>query len=258
MMSMRTENQTEKQKNTGSGKKRRQRRLIILAAVFFALLAVFLFGINTRITRITVTGSTRYTEEELISIIFSRDRDYNTFYAMYRDRFGEHVDIPFIEKYSVRITGLHTATVTVYEKAIAGCVEYMGSYMYFDKDGIIVESSGEKMESVPLVTGLTFRNIVMYQQLTVEDDSVFAEILNISQLLEGHELQVDKVEFDSAGNVSLYVGGIRAVLGDSRYMAGKISEFSDMLPNLQDKSGTLYLDTYDPGAKNPSYTFVSD
>ena len=62
MMSMRTENQTEKQKNTGSGKKRRQRRLIILAAVFFALLAVFLFGINTRITRITVTGSTRYTE----------------------------------------------------------------------------------------------------------------------------------------------------------------------------------------------------
>ena len=35
----------------------------------------------------------------------------------------------------------NTVTVQVYEKSVAGCIEYMENYVYFDKDGIVLETS---------------------------------------------------------------------------------------------------------------------
>ena len=46
--------------------------------------------------------------------------------------------------------------IIIYEKSIVGYVSYMSSYMYFDKDGIVVESSSSQLDGVPWVTGLDF------------------------------------------------------------------------------------------------------
>lgn len=258
MRHMRTGNGEEKQIILEIKKKRLKRRLILFVLFLLILFTLLVLVFTTRITDVTVTGSSRYSEDELISMIFKEDRDWNTVYALYQDKFGEHEDIPFIEKYHVKITGIHSARITVYEKSLAGCIEYMGSYMYFDKDGIIVESSGELTPMVPLVTGLKFQNIVMYERLTVEDESIFGEILNLAQLLSGYEIQVDRLHFNSEKNVTLYLGELRIVLGTSQYMADKIAEFNDMLPQIRDLSGTLYLDGYAPDTLNPSYPFIQN
>lgn len=44
----------------------------------------------------------------------------------------------------------------MYEKNIVGYVHYLGKNVYFDKDGIVVESSDQEIEGVPLIKGLTF------------------------------------------------------------------------------------------------------
>ena len=41
-------------------------------------------------------------------------------------------------------------------KSIVGYVSYMSSYMYFDRDGIIVESSADCLPGIPWITGLEF------------------------------------------------------------------------------------------------------
>lgn len=51
---------------------------------------------------------------------------------------------------------------------------------YFDKDGIIVESTSETLPGVPKIAGLSFGHIVLHQPLPVEDISVFNEILNLT------------------------------------------------------------------------------
>ena len=233
-------------------------RLKIFGIILLFLLALVLFGYSTRITDITVVGNTRYTEEELLSMVFSGNEGRNTFYALYRNRFGKREDIPFVEKYSVKVTGLHSAQIIVYEKSLAGCIEYMGSYMYFDREGIIVESSRELEPQIPLVTGIKFQSIVMYEKLAVEDSSVFTEILNLSQLLAQYGLFPERMAFDSENKVTLIMGDIRAVLGDASYMAEKVSELHDMYPEFSGRSGTVYLDEYKPDVKNPSYPFVPD
>lgn len=43
---------------------------------------------------------------------------------------------------NVSILAPDTIKITVYEKALAGYVKYLDTYMYFDKDGYVVESSG--------------------------------------------------------------------------------------------------------------------
>ena len=53
----------------------------------------------------------------------------------------------------------------IYDKSIVGYVSYMSSYMYFDRDGIIVESSPDCLPGVPWITGLEFGRIVLYQHL---------------------------------------------------------------------------------------------
>ena len=242
-----------------AGKTRKSRKGLIAAGVLLLLfLFLFLFGYSSRLTDISVVGNSRYTEDELISMIFKKDSDFNTFYTLYRNRFGEPEDIPFVEKYRVKVTGFHSAKIIVYEKSIAGCIEYMGSYMYFDREGIIVESSKELEEGVPLVTGIKFKHIVMYQKLEVGDEDVFAEILNISQLLSQYGLFGEQMVFDKNRNVTLVMGEIRAVLGDDAYLAEKIAELSDMYSELSGRSGTVYLNEYRPDVKNPSYPFVPD
>lgn len=45
------------------------------------------------------------------------------------------------------------------------------------------------------------------------------------------------------------------VLGGNNDLNGKISELSDIMPQIVGLSGTLYLDTYDEGNLNAMYAF---
>uniref|UniRef100_UPI000AF596BE hypothetical protein n=1 Tax=Clostridium sp. NkU-1 TaxID=1095009 RepID=UPI000AF596BE len=85
------------------------------------------------------------------------------FFCLYKDRFKKHEQIPFVEDYKIVFQSPVKVEVIVYEKSVVGYVSYMGSYMYFDKDGIIVESSSGKLDGVPWITGLRFGHIALHQ-----------------------------------------------------------------------------------------------
>ena len=89
---------------------------------------------------------------------------------------------------NVSILAPDTIKITVYEKALAGYVKYLDTYMYFDKDGYVVESSGIRTQGVPQITGLTFNHIVLGEQLPVENPEVFAGIMDMTKLLNKYQL----------------------------------------------------------------------
>ena len=76
---------------------------------------------------------------------------------------------------SVRVDSPDSITIRVYEKSVAGYVEYMGRYMYFDRDGIVVESSETRTEGIPQVTGIRFDHVVLYEALPVKNTDIFQE-----------------------------------------------------------------------------------
>lgn len=233
---------------------RKRGRIAAGAAVcLLLLLAIGVLSLNIR--EITVAGSTKYTSEELAARLFPEKKDRNMVYSYLKYRFREHEKIPFIEDYKIVFQGLHKIEVIVYEKKVVGYLTYMSSNMYFDKDGIVVESTVRKLDGVPLVTGLKFGHIVLYQPLPVENEEIFDDILNLTQALSGYEIKVDRIQYDARRHANLYIGDIEVVLGDNSSLNGKISALNDMLPALKGMSGVLYLDTFDETNTSMMYTF---
>ena len=144
----------------------------------------------------------------------------------------------------VDIVSSNSVRINVYEKAIAGYVEYLGHYMYFDKDGIIVESSNRVIEGIPFVTGLSYDHVVLHKPLPVKKTSVFLTILNVTQLLGKYEIKTDRIAFDSDSNITLYFGTARVSLGTDDFIDEKINEMQHLLPQLKGYSGTLHMENY--------------
>lgn len=244
---------------SGFRRRRRGRKAVtILAVILGVLILLASVVIAVHISDIEVTGNKHYTNEQIIDLIFEGKWSRNSAYCYYENRFREHKSIPFIEEYKIEFKSPTKVEVVVFEKSVVGYVSYMSSYMYFDKDGIIVESSGEQLPGVPWITGLEFGHIVLHQPLPVANPDTFEEILNLTQVLSVNEVEVDKVNYQSyaaGGDVELYIGDVVVELGNSENLNGKVSELADILPELSGLSGTLYLDTYDETNSTPTYTF---
>ena len=224
-----------------------------------ALFLLLVLGlVSLRVTSVTVTGNHQYSAEQIENLLFDDEWDRNSLILFLQDRFRPHKEIPFVEDYNIVFRSPFSVEVIVYEKSVVGYVSYMSSYMYFDKDGIIVESSSSRLEGVPWITGLSFGQIVLNEPLPVENQRIFEQIMNLTQVLSVYEIQVDQIKYDSSGNATLVMGDIDVYLGDNKDMNGKISELHDMLPKLNGLSGTLYLDTYDENNSDMWYSFIKN
>lgn len=226
---------------------------LIIAVIVGLLLAILVLSVN--ISEVTITGNKRYTDEQMMEILFPDKASRNSTFCYLKERFGKHETIPFVEDYKIAFQGPGRIEVIIYEKSVVGYVSYMSSYMYFDKDGIIVESANTKLDGIPWITGLQFGHIVLYQKLPVTSEVVFAEILNLTQILSIYELSVDKIQYNSFMEATLYLDEIEVVLGDNESLNGKIAELNDMLPELEGRSGTLYLDVYNETDTSAMYAF---
>ncbi len=234
------------------------KRSVILLTVFLSLFLVLGGGYfyiinNYKVTTVHVDGSIHYTNEEIMEMVMGgRFGDNSLFLSLkYRDKGIEGV--PFIETMDVEIEAKDTIRITVYEKALAGYVRYLGRYVYFDKDGIVVETSLEETAGIPQVTGLSFDHVILHDRLPVDKPELFDEILNITQQLSKYSLTADRIYFDSAYNVTLYFGEAKIALGQNEDIDEKIMKLQYILPDLLGKSGTLDMREYSEDTKTYSF-----
>lgn len=230
----------------------KKRRLALTAAVAMAVM-IFL-ALFVSISEVVVTGNGKYTEEEIVNILFPDRMSKNSLLCFLKNHFQEHVQIPFVEDYEVIFHGPGRVEIIIYEKSVVGYVSYMNSYMYFDKDGIIVESANEALLGVPLVTGLKFGQIILYQKLPLEKEEIFPEILALTQILTMNEMQVDRIEFGPYDEITIYMGDLEVLLGSGGNLNDKISELNSMLPQLEGHGGILHLEEYDDANIRAGYT----
>ena len=232
--------------------------LVIIGLMVFAFFSL-LFGIYRyittayEVTTVYVDGNLHYTNEEVMDMVMGGKYGNNSLYlAMkYRDKGIE--GMPFVEKMDVDILTPNTIRISVYEKALAGYVEYLGRYMYFDRDGTVVESSESRTSGIPQVTGLRFDYVVLNEPLPVENDEIFKRILDITQLLNKYELMADKIFFDSSYDLTLFFDGIKVTLGSNSNIDQKIIRLKNILPELEGKTGTIQMENYTEDTKNITF-----
>ena len=73
----------------------KKRRLALTAAVAMAVM-IFL-ALFVSISEVVVTGNGKYTEEEIVNILFPDRMSKNSLLCFLKNHFQEHVQIPFVE-----------------------------------------------------------------------------------------------------------------------------------------------------------------
>lgn len=222
-----------------------QKVLVIIAILGLFALFVF-FGL--RIDTVHVEGTKIYSEKEIKESVFTRKfSDNELFFWIYNKFFGIE-KLPFVEDIDVTYNSRNEVTLHVYDKTISGCIRYMGQYVYFDKDGTVLQSMTEKKEGVPVVTGIRFGTFTIRKPFNVKDDSLFSTIMNLSQLISHYKVDIDRIHIESK-KILLYTSDITVSLGKKELYDDEISALSSILGDYKDKnfSGTINMENFERG-----------
>ncbi len=243
--------------NEKNGKKdssiKKIRVIIVLCVINVLLLISYFLLTHFAIKNVIVDGNKHYSAKEIQSMIMTGYLGDNSLYLSLKYKNKEIVGIPFIETMDVVVQSNDTIKITVYEKALAGYVEYLGRYMYFDNEGVIVEAAKVTTKGIPQVTGLDFDHVVLYEKLPVENQEVFQYILTITKLLNKYDVICDKIQFDANYNVMLGYGGIKVDVGALENLDEKIMQLPKILPSLAGEKGVLDLQNYSSDKKTTSF-----
>lgn len=217
--------------------------LVTVAAICGTILFVYR---EFEIKEVTVTGSERYTSDEIRSYLIKDWSDKTVFLIYLKDRFSDEEEyIPFIESYEITVTGKNSINVKLYEKIVIGCAEVMGRYMYFDREGIVVESSKEWDGKVPVITGLMYDEIVLYQPLNIQKKELFEKILEISRLIDKYGLEVGVIDFNSLYEITLTISGNEFMLGKRENYDVQVSNIGNILSSIGDEKLRVDMTDFD-------------
>ncbi len=205
---------------------------------------------------ISFSGSDKYTDDELIGFLFKDEMSSNPIVFWWKNLWGETVEIPFIETYDIESTGFFDFEVTFYDKSIVGYMTYMGYNQYFDKDGVVVESSLEVLDGVPLVAGIDVDHIILHEKLPVRDEKIFSLLLDVTQLIEKYQIDAGKIDVSDQLDIRLHIGDVRVELGKGDMLNEKFIDLNDIVPKLKGVKGVLDMKEYD--YEGNGYTLKKD
>ena len=203
-----------------------------------------------KVKNVYVEGNIHYSSSEIRDMVMVGDLGDNSIYLSLKYKNKTIEDVPFISAMNVEIISPDTIKIIVYEKSLAGCVEHLGEYLYFDREGMVVESSPYTTEGVPVVKGLVFDSIVLYEKLPVDNEEIFETILIISQLYQKYDMIAEEIWFVPGGNIVVHTGNIKAAMGKGDNIDDKVMTLAGLMPELLGQSGTVKLENYTKDSKN--------
>lgn len=230
----------------------KSKKIYIIAGIAaIAVILVLTMLLVFRAGSVAVTGCEIVAEEDVRDNYLGGPLGDNTIIIWLKDRLGSYSDIPFIRDVDIEVDFPSKVNIRVYEKALIACFYYMGEYVYFDKDGMILESTREHNQDIPCIEGISFDGFTMNEKIKVEKEGQIDVILDISELISHYNVDVDKVFFNNKNEVTLYCGDIKVFLGKQSLYDQQIASVSDVLRQARENklSGTIDMKSYKQGDK---------
>ena len=227
-------------------KKRPHFLLITLGtlAALVLLTAVIILNVFT-LDRITLKGNKFYESTVITDAVLNDENSWNTLYVYLKYRFREPEAIPFIDTMDISIDGPHSLTITVYEKGLLGYlyINSLGQNAYFDKDGLVAETSPKIIQDVPKVNGISCDEVVLYEQLPIKSTTLRG-LLTLTQALKRNEIEPEEITYGVTNAPVLTYGSIQVVIGSTNELTQKVERMAAILPMLEGESGVLHMEDW--------------
>ena len=228
-----------KEKKPASGKVK-----VLLVLCILLLIGMTAVIINQcSIEEIIVNGNETYTKDEVEAAVRSNCVDNTVFYTVLAF-FGDNAYLPFIDEINVTFLGKNKILVEVEEKMRAGMIQEMSEFCYFDKDGLLLETSSVRIKDVPLITGLQMNECILNQKIQPKEENVFPVILKMAQLIIKYEIPVSEIQFQTASDIRIRSNSIWVSFGDITELDAKMAELPSLLESLYGKHGELNMEHY--------------
>lgn len=151
---------------------------------------------------------------------------------------------PYIEEANLSIQLPNTIHIHIKERKVRGYIPYMGSYLYIDEYGRVLDTQKSFSKALPIVDGLQFDRFQLGDVLKVENQDSFDVVVKIAQMMTKYQLldMVVKVDVSDPKDVHAYVNKVDILLGDIVNCDQKVKTMSEILKKIPEKDrGTLDL-----------------
>ena len=225
------------------------KRIAIIASISGIILVLGIVMSLTMIKTTIIDEGSNYSKQEVENMVIDGLMDHNSIYLFLKYRYTEQEKIPFIEYIDVSWVNATTVKIKVYDKIIIGCTNYMNEYLYFDKDGLVIETSSKKQEAIPYITGLNFSEVSLNNKIKVNNEDIFNIILAVTQQITKYKLDIREINFDKNYNMTMYSGDITILLGKKETYDEQLAKLQNMLEQAKKKNlkGILHMENYVEG-----------
>ena len=227
--------------------KRIDQRVIIGVAFGLVVIIGLLLSPIFALKNIAAEGANHYSTAELCEKIGLSKGDNILFFRKGRAAKTLEKD-PYIADARLSMRLPDTIVIEVKERKVRGYVPYMGSYLYIDEGGRVLDVQEACREALPMVKGLAFGNFTLGEVIPVENPEALDVVLYISQLMEKYELLDLVVEIDVSNpkSVYAYVNQVQIILGDMENGDTKIRYMAEIMKTIpKEDRGTLDLSELD-------------
>ena len=207
------------------------------------LTAMIVFFSYYKVESVVVRGTSHYTDEEVKAMVLRGPLASNSVLAPMLYSTTNTDDVAFVDAFKVTQLNRNTICISVKEKKPVGCIHYLDSYIYFDRNGIFVEGSKTRDESVPYFDGIQVNKVVMDEKLDIKGETVLNTAVALSTIFQKNDKIPDHIQFDSSYSISLIYGDVTVQLGKDENLEEKMNRVLAILPNLTGKKGILHMES---------------
>jgi cell division protein FtsQ len=223
----------------------------VAAIAFLAGIIFFLtyFDVKT----VEVMDSSHYTADEIKEMTLKGFVSTNSVLAPIFCTKKDITDIPFVESYTVTRISNDTICVSVKEKKAVGCIPYLDSYIYFDRNGIFIEGSKTRDETVPYFNGIEVSSVIMDEKLPIKGTSILNTAVALATIFQKNDNLPDYIQFDSSYQLSLIYGDITVMIGKDQCLEDKMARVMAILPLLEGEKGILHVENVTDSVKTITF-----
>lgn len=208
-----------------------------------ALVGGIAFFSYYKVEHVEVMGCSHYTEEEIKSMVLRGPLASNSVLAPLVYTKKENTGVPFVEGFTVTQLNRSTICISVKEKKPVGCIPYLDSYIYFDRNGIFIEGSKTRAESVPYFDGIQVNHVIMNEKLPIKGNTVLNTAVALSTIFQKNQMIPDHIQFDESYQISLIYGDIVVQLGKDENLEEKMTRAIAILHRIAGKKGILHMES---------------
>ena len=226
---------------------------ILSAAAGITMGMMIFFFAFFKVEHVEVRGNTVYSDDEVKRMVLNGVFADNSVLAPMFCSQSKVKDVFFVDSISVTQLTRDTIVISVREKKPVGCIHFLDSYIYFDRNGVFVEGSVLRDEKIPFFNGIKVSKVVEDEKLPIKGSNVLTTAVTLSTIFQKEETLPDFVQFDDNSQIRLIYGKITVMLGEDKYLEDKMARAIAILDLINGKKGILHLESVTDSNKNVTF-----